>query len=95
MKINRVDQFNLALSIGPWAWPGGYPYYFLCSDGEALSFKAAQENAGLIRDAIIANDGSGGWRVLGMDINWEDNDLYCSHTNNKIESAYGEEDESD
>lgn len=89
MKIHRVDQFNLALSIGPWAWPGGYPHYFLLADGEALAFEVARENASLIRDAIIANDQSD-WQVVGMEVNWENNDLYCAHSEVQIESAYGE-----
>ena len=90
MDINRCDQFNLALSIGPYAWPGGYPYYFITADGAALSFAAAQENAAQIRDAIISQDTHSGWCVCAMDINWEDTALTCEHTGGPIESAYGE-----
>lgn len=91
MIIKNVFDFNKALSIGPYAWPGGYPFYFVCADGEALSFEAAKENAGLIRDAIIANENSWlCWKVYAMEINWENEDLYCMHTNKKIESAYGD-----
>lgn len=89
MEIKAFWQFNKALEQGPYAWPGGYPTYFICGDGEALSFKAAQENAGLVRDAIIQNDRHSGWFVVGFDVNWEDTDLVCSHTGEKIESAYG------
>lgn len=89
MNIKRVDQFNLALSHGAYAWPGGYPHYFLCADGEALSFEAARDNAGLVRDAIIADDTHSGWRVAGMAVNWEDASLYCAHTEERIPSAYG------
>lgn len=93
MDIKRVDQFNLALSHGAYAWPGGYPLYFICADGGALSFAAAEENAGLIRDAIIAgpNTGNDDWRVIGMDVNWEDDSLTCDHTGKRIPSAYGDD----
>jgi hypothetical protein len=90
MQIRYFWEFNKALEHGPYAWPGGYPCYFICSDGGALSFQAAQENAGLIRDAIIAGDNSG-WRVVAMDVNWEDPALYCDHSGARIQSAYAED----
>ncbi|KFG99070.1 hypothetical protein GQ56_0101030 [Burkholderia paludis] len=89
MNIRHVFDFNKAMAHGPYAWPGGYPCYFITSDCEALSFKAAQENAGLVRDAIIANDKHGGWKVIAMDINWEDTNMVCVHSGKPIESAYG------
>jgi hypothetical protein len=91
-SIRTPEQFDLALSVGPYAWPGGYPKYFICQDGEALSWQAAEENKELIRQAIADKDMSG-WHVIAQDINWEDADLYCSHTNERIESAYAEPDE--
>lgn len=72
----------------PYAWPGGYPRYFLCSDGEALSFDAARANRRLILEAIRDCDSSG-WRVQACPINWEDSDLVCSDSGKLIESAYG------
>ena len=89
MKIQHVYQFNLALSQGAYAWPGGYPIYFFCADGEALSFDAAVENAGLIRDAIISRADKQ-WEVVAYGVNWEHGDLYCAHTGKRIESAYAE-----
>lgn len=83
------EDFIEALKNGEFAWPGGYQMYFIVDDGEALSFEAAQENKDLIIDAINDND-SNGWRVVGVDVNWEDDDLYCAHTNKKIPSAYGD-----
>lgn len=83
--IKRCDQFNLALSQGGYAWPGGYPLYFVMADGESLAFDVAP----LIRDAIIAGPGTGNddWRVVAVAINWEDNELVCVHTGVKIECA--------
>jgi hypothetical protein len=73
----------------PYAWPGGYPRFFITSDGEALSYAAARDNAELIRKSI-AERSRDGWRVDGCAVNWEDSELYCDHTGELIESAYGE-----
>lgn len=89
VDIKEFWEFNKCLMDIGRRIDGGYPTYFVCSDGEALSFDAAKENAGLIRDAIITNDKWSGWRVCTMTVNWEDTELYCSHTNKLIESAYG------
>jgi len=73
---------------GKYAWPGGYPQYFVTHDGEALSFEAVREN---YRDVLSATKykENNGWRIVGIDVNWEDENLYCAHTGNRIESAYG------
>lgn len=74
---------------GKYAWPGGYPKYFICSDGEALSYDAVLENYKEILYAVRHSDSSG-WHVVGCDINWEDEYLYCAHTGEKIECAYSD-----
>lgn len=90
MNIRTISDFRKAMRNGPYAWPGGYPLYFITSDGAALSFGAAREERRNILESILhqLNDG---WRVVAMDINHEDQDLYCSHSGEKIQSAYGEE----
>ena len=90
MNINSISDFRRAVRNGPYAWPGGYPVYFITSDGEALSFKAVRENRREILEAIRDRDNSG-WRVVGMDVNWEDGELTCAHTNERIESAYADD----
>lgn len=82
-----VEKFKEALANGPYAWPGGYPMYFVMADGEALSFKAAEENKDLIIYAI-ENNSKDDWHVIGYDINWEDENMLCIHSNNLIECAY-------
>lgn len=90
MEIKTVFDFNKALDNGPYAWPGGYPLYFITADGAALDFQAATDESAQIRDAIIADDTAGGWRVMAMEINYEDTGLFCDHSGRKIECAYGE-----
>lgn len=95
-EIKHCYQFNLALSEGSHAWPGGYPKFFIMADGESLAFDVAglPDVAPLIRDAIIAgpNRYMDEWRAVGVAINWEDNDMVCAHTGQKIECAYPSDD---
>lgn len=89
MEIKTGKDFRTAIKQGPYAWPGGYPTFFITSDGEALSFNDAKKNAKQIIRAIRDKD-RGGWNVVAFEINWEDNELYSSDSNEKIESAYAE-----
>jgi hypothetical protein len=92
MSRYKTEQFNKDLEAGPYAFPGGYPRFFITADGEALSFESARKNQALILEAIQSNDATGGWKVIGCDINWEDQHLRCADTNKPIESAYGDSD---
>jgi len=74
----------------PFAWPGGYPRYFITSDNAALSFDSARANRRLILESL-RDDCNDGWQVVACDINWEDTDLYCDHSGKPIPSAYGED----
>jgi hypothetical protein len=90
MRIESVGDFRKAIRSGPYAWPGGYPVYFITADGEALSFSAAKAERRNILEAIAFKDINSGWMICGADINWESNDLFCGHTGKQIESAYGD-----
>lgn len=81
MTTQRMSTLEVkrALKAGPYAWPGGYPQYFVTCDGSALSFDAMRER---FREEAGA--------VLGVDVNWENDSLYCDHTGERIPSAYGE-----
>lgn len=93
MQITTVAEFDQALAAGPYAFPGGYPHYFVTTDGVAMSFETAQQEAETIRGVIQEKDGASGWQLFGMDINWEDPNLYCAHSGKRIESAYAEPEE--
>lgn len=88
MRIRSISDFRRAMRHGPYAWPGGYPCYFITADGAALSFTAARLERRNILQALACNDTQSGWRVTGLDINWEDADLVCDHTGEPIPSAY-------
>jgi hypothetical protein len=87
MQINSISDFRRAMRNGPYAWPGGYPLYFITSDGAALSFKSARAERRNILEAIH-NRQNDGWRVVAMDINWEDAGLCCDHSGEPIAAAY-------
>ena len=91
MRIETISDFRKVTRNGQYAWPGGYPLYFLTADGEALSFEAAKENRRVILEAIRDQEDYGSWLVVAVDVNWEDPHLYCAHTNERIQSAYGDD----
>ena len=64
-----------------YAWPGGYPIFYLTKKGNVLCPKCANKEGVRSEDPPTAHDA-----------NWEDPDLYCEGCNKRIESAYAEKD---
>ena len=90
-SIESAAQFKATLRAGRFTSLGCYPLFFITDDGAALSFESARENAREIIDSI-KNGLRDGWRVVAVDINYEDSALYCDHSGERIESAYAEDD---
>lgn len=86
-----LGEYRAAIRSGPYAWPGGYPLFFICDDGGALCFTCAKKERRNIISSIAWNVRDG-WKVAAVDVNWEDTELYCDHCSKPIESAYGEPD---
>jgi len=63
--------------------------YFLASDGAALSFESVRAELSRVLYSIHHNLDDG-WRIVACDINWEDSELRCEHSGERIESAYDE-----
>ena len=82
-----VQQLKETIRSGAYAWPGGYPKYFVTDDGGALSFDSVRENFRLVLDSV-KHKRNDGWRAVACDINWEDENLYCCDSGKKIEPAY-------
>ncbi len=84
-----TSELKETLRSGKYTWPGAYPLFFITSDGAALSFEAVREN---LRSVLwsMKNQVNDGWRVVQTEVNWEDGELYCEHTGERIESAYSE-----
>jgi len=93
-KISTLEDFIRALRYGPYAWPGGYPLYWITADGEPYEYRTVAET--LLGD-ILNNmmkpeeDRDGYLTPVALDANWEDPALYCAHSGNRIESAYAED----
>ena len=83
-----LEQIKEQLREGNYTFPGCYPKYFVTWDGMPLSFIEAKNNFAEICRAHITQDTNSGWYLAGVDINWEDEDLRCIHSNKKIECAY-------
>ncbi len=67
-----------------YAWPGGYPIFYLASDNAVLCPKCANEYT-------PERDNEKQLKPVVADINYEDASLYCENCNVRIESAYAED----
>ena len=74
-----------------YAWPGGYPIFYVCKDNGVLCPTCANDNRKLVDAAKQDNDPQ--WDVVAADVNYEDDSLYCDNCSQRIESAYAEPDE--
>jgi len=74
----------------PYAWPGGYPKYLVMADGGCLCKACAKSEYKQISQDTRQRELWSGWVASGVDINYENPDLYCDHCSQQIESASGE-----
>ena len=77
--------------LDAFAWPGGYPMFYVFRDGGVCCPKCANNNIELI-DGERTNS-HGGWALAAADVNYEDDSLACDHCSKLIPSAYGEPEE--
>lgn len=73
----------LRLSWPKWAWPGGYPIYYVTKDVGILCADCANKEL----DRTLEVDDEQFYIVAG-EINYEDNELQCDHCNCNINPAY-------
>jgi hypothetical protein len=95
-KMTLIESLahNSDGTVVSYAWPGGYPVYYVTKDGAALCVECVNKN---IREIVenTLEDGRTGWEVAAGDVNWEDAELYCDNCNKRIESAYAEDAETE
>ena len=89
MTLKEIKQ---ALRDGPYAWPGGYPTYFIAADGEPLSHDAVRERFRTVVADTLGMSGMREFAIAAIDINYENPELFCAHTGKRIPSAYAEDD---
>lgn len=84
--FKRGKFLNEKGSYDYYAFPGGYPIFYVTKDSAALCPECANKNKKLTFDQHDSQ-----WFIVAADVNYEDENLYCDHCNKKIESAYGED----
>jgi hypothetical protein len=73
--------------LSTWAWPGGYPIYYICADGGCLCPACANGDG----DSIASPDQDDPqWQVIGAEVHWEGEPIVCDHCGKLVESAYGD-----
>lgn len=71
-----------------FAFPGGYPLYYLFADGGVCCPVCVNRN---ITDIDAGRTNShGGWKLCGCEANYEDADLCCDHCHKPIPAAYAD-----
>jgi hypothetical protein len=99
-QANKRLRRHLALPVNrdplpAYAWPGGYPLYYLFGDGGVICPACVNREVGEI-DAAVRDargnrphrSGCGGWAVDAVEANYEGSDLHCDHCGKPIECAY-------
>lgn len=85
----KTIEIKKQLRNGAFAWPGGYPLFFLTSDSAALCFSCVRKEwRQVVWDKI--HKCSTGWNIEACTVNWEDAELTCDHCSKHIESAYAD-----
>jgi hypothetical protein len=84
--INTIDPTNISFLMGYQAFA-----YFIMRDGEIMNFAAAVKESPRILEAF--DDSANGdtyieWLPSALMVNWEDRELFCAHTNERIPAAY-------
>ena len=86
LRLKQAKDF----ARNPYSWPGGYPKALITADGGCLCADCTRKEWTQIAAESFDNTNNG-FRVAGIDVNWENPDLYCDHCSERIESAYAEE----
>jgi Fe2+ or Zn2+ uptake regulation protein len=84
--FNRADYLLESGRLMSFAFPGGYPLYYVAKDSGVLCPDCAS-----LPECQQATPDDSQWYIVGADCNWEDTALVCEHCGKRIESAYCEE----
>ena len=68
-----------------YAWPGGYPIFYLFADNSVCCPACANRENG--SEATLDADDKQ-WHLVAVDVNYEDDDMTCEHCQVKIDCAY-------
>jgi len=82
-NIERLATRNEG-KLPKYAWPGGYPVFYLDSKDNVLCADCANE---------VYKDPDTDTQLALHDCNWEDPQQYCDECSGLIESAYADDNE--
>jgi len=87
-KINKLKAFVRQ----PHIWPGGYAQVMIANDGGTICHACAKEE---FRNILHSTkfDYKDGWAFVDTFINWEDENTFCGHCNEKIPSECGDDED--
>ncbi len=77
MNIDEIKDDDGKLPA--YAWPGGYPIYYMDKESNVLCPECANREIDQAQEAIA------------YDANWEDPSLHCDDCGTRIASAYAED----
>ena len=77
----KTDYLN---ELPAYAWPGGYPIFYLTSENDTLCSVCATE--------ALDNEEWDEWKPSTYGVHWEGSPLFCSECNAEVEKAYGDPD---
>jgi hypothetical protein len=79
----NLPEFDSKGNLPAFAWPGGYPIYYLARENSVLC-------AGCATKALKDEDEMTEFKPVASDVHWEGASLFCEQCNKEIESAYGD-----
>lgn len=85
MSIKKLREDNGG-NLPAYAWPGGYPLYYLTADNGCLCPDCANGKNG--SEAHEDNEDKS-WRLVACDVHYEGEPITCDHCGEQVESAYG------
>lgn len=80
-KILTLRKESYQEKLPAYAWPGGYPLFYLDSENAVL--------CPICAELFCKEDGQWSTDVIDYDVHWEGEDMQCEHCYKAIESAYG------
>jgi hypothetical protein len=101
IEETTVSQTSIEVdsSLKPiaYAWPGGYPVFYLARQGYRNDETGELEYSQYDRSEFVCcpkcagNTADSDIILVASDVNWEDLELYCDMCSKRIESAYAED----
>ena len=92
MARQQADQLKNLMRTGPYSDIGGYPLAAIMQDGSCICHDCVKSDFKLIlRTTLWPQELRDPWAIAGVDVNWENNALYCDDCGEQIKSAYGDD----